>query len=222
MHLPLADSLVPTRFGMITSVLVGIMLALATDRIRSRSLPHGRLARRTWAVVLAMALLPLLPVPLPYTSRLPVPTFVTSGQWREYVAEGRTLVPVPIPENANPDGMRWAAATNLEFALPRGYFLGPNNGHSGDKAAFGAPPSKTATLLAAVAATGAPAKITEEQRRHARDELRYWNAAIVVLPARHKSADALRRTVDSLLGPGQRVSDVWLWDVRYLEYRSAS
>ncbi|MCU1647783.1 MAG: alg5, partial [Nocardia sp.] len=45
---------------------------------------------------------------------------------------------------------------------------------------------------------------------------RYWRADVLVLPPADHS-DALRRTVDQLLGfPAQQVDGVWLWDVRGL------
>ncbi|BCJ67193.1 hypothetical protein [Polymorphospora rubra] len=214
-HLPLLHFVVPTRFGMIASTLVGVILAVATDRVLSRRAAGvPGVSRRAWALALAMALVPLIPVALPARGRPAVPDFVTSGTWRSYVAEGQTVVPVPVTENGNADGLRWAAATRLDMSVPRGYFLGPSNGQDGDVAAFGAPPSQGAGLLARVAVSGVPADVDDRQRRLFIDDLRYWNAAIVVLPVRHLQAPALRRTVEDLLGPGQRVDDVWVWDVR--------
>ncbi|MEV7226282.1 MULTISPECIES: hypothetical protein [Polymorphospora] len=216
-HLPLLHFVVPTRFGMIASAVVGVMLAIATDRVlRGQAVGVPRINRQAWALGLAMALVPLIPVALPAHNRPPVPDFVTSGTWRSYVAEGQTVVPVPVTENGNADGLRWAAATRLDMSVPRGYFLGPRNAQDGDLAAFGAPPSHGAGLLARVASSGVPVEVDDRQRRLFRDDLRYWNAAIVVLPVRHDQAPALRHTVEDLLGPGQRVDDVWVWDVREL------
>ena len=40
----------------------------------------------------------------------------------------RTLVPVPLPEvTTGRAGMRWAALSGLDSAVPRGYFMGPAN-----------------------------------------------------------------------------------------------
>ncbi|MEV4727017.1 hypothetical protein AB0K29_25590, partial [Micromonospora humida] len=59
------------------------------------------------------------------------------------------------------------------------------------------------------------------QRRRSLDELRHWNAAVLVLPLRQQNAEPLRRTVEQLVGPARRELDVWVWDVRPLSARTA-
>ena len=44
----------------------------------------------------------------------------------------------------------------------------------------------------------------------------YHGSSGTYLPVKEKNADALRDTVDQIVGPGHRVSDVWVWDVRDL------
>jgi hypothetical protein len=213
-RLPVLDSVVPTRFGMITSVLVGIVLAAATDRIRGSGARYPAVARRLWIAALLVALVPVAPLPLREAKRPDVPDFITSGDWRPYVSEGQTLVPVPLPELDHPDGLRWAAAQHLDFRLPRGYFLGPRNGKAGDAGQFGAPASLTVNLLRDVATTGVAPPLGNTDRRRVQDDLRFWRAAIVVLLVEHPQAAGLRRTLEDVLGPARRVDDVWLWDVR--------
>ena len=49
----------------------------------------------------------------------------------------------------------------------------------------------------------------------ARSDVRYWKADAVALPDRGpRGRDNLKIVLDALYGPGQRVDDVWLWDVR--------
>jgi len=215
-RLPLLDAVVPTRFGMITSVVVGLLLAVGTDRALAVDLGNSRTVRGVVAAALAVALLPLAPVPLREVSRPPVPRFITAGLWRPYVGPGQSLVPVPIPAMGVTDGMRWAAAVNLDFTIPGGYFLAPRNATTGDPGRFGGRPSAITGMLQHVVDTGRTIKINDRQRRRALDELRHWRAAILVLPVKHDNANALRHTVDDLVGPGERVSDVWVWDVRTL------
>lgn len=216
MRLPLLDAVVPTRFGMITTVVVGLLLALATDRALALDFGDRRALRGLIAAGLAIALVPIAPTPLREVTRPAVPRFITSGDWRPYVGREQTLVPVPVPDMGNTQGMRWAAAVNLEFNIPGGYFLAPRNATTGDPGRFGGRPSGIAVLLQEVATTGQPAELTDRQRRRALDELRHWRAAIMVLPVKQDNAEALRRTVNQLAGPGHRVSDVWVWDVRAL------
>ncbi|MEQ4303224.1 hypothetical protein ABNF97_17850 [Plantactinospora sp. B6F1] len=218
---PLLDAVVPTRFGLITTVVIGLILALATDRAWKLEVADRRALRAVVVAALAIALVPILPLPLREVSRPPVPHFITSGQWRPYVGPDQTLVPVPIPAMGHTNGMRWAAAVNLDFRMPGGYFLAPRNGNTGDPGRFGGRPSGLSAVLDRVATSGQPATLNDRQRRRALDELRHWRAAVLVLPVRQDNAEALRSTVDQFAGPARRTADVWLWDVRALTNRTA-
>ncbi|EEP74153.1 hypothetical protein MCAG_04480 [Micromonospora sp. ATCC 39149] len=220
-RLPLLDAVVPTRFGMITTVVVGVLLALAVERVWSLRTAEARTMRTLGVAALVMALLPIAPMPLKVTSRPPVPKFITADRWRGYVAPDQTLVPIPVPSMGNTHGMRWAAATNLDFKIPGGYFLAPRNGNTGDPGRFGGRPSGIGELLEEVASTGRTPKLDDRQRRRSLDELRHWRAAILVLPVGQHNAEPLRRTVEDLVGPARRELDVWVWDVRTLTDPSA-
>ena len=215
-HAPLLDTVVPTRFGLITSVVVALLLAWAVDRAWNLEFGDRRTARTLVVATLVIALLPIMPMPLRVSSRPPVPDFITSGQWRDYVTEEQTLVPVPVPAMGHTHGMRWAASTNLDFKIPGGYFLAPRNGNSGDPGRFGGRPNGLGSVLDRVSTTGRTVTLTEPQRRRSLDDLRSWRAAILVLPIREHNAEPLRRTVQQIAGPGQRIDDVWVWDVRPL------
>ncbi|RKN26330.1 glycosyltransferase family protein [Micromonospora musae] len=218
-RLPLLDAVVPTRFGLITSVVVAVLLAIAVERAWSLRLPDRRTARTLTVAGLVLALLPIAPMPLSVVSRPPVPKFITADRWRAYVAPDQTLVPIPVPSMGNTNGMRWAAATNLDFKIPGGYFLAPRNGNTGDPGRFGGRPSGVGELLQEVATTGRTPKLDDRQRRRSLDELRHWRAAVLVLPFDQQNVEPLRRTVEQLVGPGRRELDVWVWDVRALTSR---
>ncbi|MDG4829797.1 hypothetical protein O7627_10845 [Solwaraspora sp. WMMD1047] len=243
--LPLVEMMMPTRLSLVTVGAVGVLLALAWDAVATAAAtrpatsvepdrsataaqpdqptrsagpegPADRPGRRWLPVVgyaaIALALLPLVPRPLPVQSVEPPPTFITSGDWRPYVPDGRTLVPVPIPSNVHGlSTLRWSALTLHEFPVPGGYFIGPGPEGLGQ---FGAPTRPTAALIYRVM-DGVEEPITGEQRAQAVEDLRFWNASVVVL-GDHPSADVLLPLMTDLLGPAQRVSDVWLWDVRPL------
>jgi hypothetical protein len=217
-RLPLLDAVVPTRFGMITTVVIGVLLAIAVERAWTTQ-PLAQHTRTLVGAGLVMALLPIAPMPLKVTSRPPVPDFITSDQWRRYVASDQTLVPVPVPSMGNTHGMRWAASTNLDFKIPGGYFLAPRNGNTGDPGRFGGRPSGVGEILQEVATTGRTPQLTDRERRRSLDELRYWRAAIMVLPVNQKNVEPLRQTVEQLVGPARRERDVWLWDVRPITAR---
>ncbi|MFG1951269.1 hypothetical protein [Micromonospora sp. NPDC048830] len=242
--LPLVEMMMPTRLALVTAAAVGVLLALAWDalarsgRPAAPRVPAPRAAAdsasatsaapaasagaawsgRRWLrpvgyAALALAVLPLVPRPLPAQQIDPPPRFITSGGWRPYVPEGRTLVPVPIPSNVHGlPTLRWSALTGHEFPIPGGYFIGPNELGEGT---FGAPNRPTSTLIYATMDSGTLPVVTEENRRQAVADLRYWRASVVVLGAHPREA-VLRELMTALLGPAQRVDDVWLWDVRPL------
>ncbi|MBE1488639.1 glycosyltransferase family protein [Plantactinospora soyae] len=213
-ELPVLDSVLPARFGLVVGTIMAILTALGVDaavtRLREGEIGAVRAPRLVAGGLLLAVLLPLLPRPVPTIPvGFPVPDFVTSGQWRPYVRDGRSLVPIPFPDVKDASGLRWAAITGVPFAVPGGYFLGPDaEGHG----RFGPPPRPTFELLSDVAATGERAEVSDADRANARTDLAYWRADVVVL-GRHRYADTLRETLDALLGPSRRVSDVWLWDV---------
>ncbi|WP_433289178.1 hypothetical protein [Micromonospora sp. CA-244673] len=224
-NLPLVEMMMPTRLSLVVAAAVGVLLALAWDALSGRgrppvpaqrtgSAPPGSRRRRLrlvgYAAIVA-ALLPLFPRPLPAQQIDPPPHFITAGGWRPYVPDGRTLVPVPIPSNVHGlPTLRWSALTEQAFPIPGGYFIGPNEVGEG---VFGAPNRPTSTLIYATMDANKVPPLTEENRRQALDDLRFWKASVVVLGANPREA-VLRDLMTALLGPPQRVDDVWLWDVR--------
>jgi hypothetical protein len=214
--LPILDSVVPTRFGFVVTIAVGVLLALATQQVwdyAARRTHSGRW-RGAWILVLAIGLVPVAPTPLDTRSQSPVPRFITEGAWRSYVRDGKAVVPLPYPTPNHTDGMRWAAAADAGFAIPGGYFLFPSDGIEGRSASFGSPLRPTSQLLDKVESTGVAPRVSDLERRAAVEDLRFWEADLVVLPADERNAGALRGTVEALLGPAELVQDVWLWPVR--------
>ncbi|MDG4792327.1 hypothetical protein [Micromonospora sp. WMMD1082] len=233
--LPLVEMMMPTRLTLVTTAALGVLLALAWDTVAGNQrppVPAQRTAeapgtagtpgsatrlRHRWQrpigyAAITLAVLPLLPSPLPAEPIDPPPTFITSGAWRPYVPQGRTLVPVPIPSNVHGlSTLRWSALTGHEFPIPAGYFIGPNLDGEG---VFGAPNRPTSTLIYRTMDAGhLPDELTDENRRQAVEDLRFWRASVVVLGA-HPREPVLRELLTALLGDPQRVDDVWLWDVR--------
>lgn len=203
--LPVIDGALPQRYAMAVVPLVAVVLAFALHR--ARRLP-GR-ARFVAPLAAGVALLPLVPTPLPTEPRAPVPSFVAEGHWRDCVEPGGVLVPVPPPTPRDPEPMRWAAAANAEFALPEGFFIGPY-GRDG-RASVGTYKRPTSQLLAEVAETGQMPPVTDEHRRQAQRDLEFWGAGCVVLGPGHRHETPLRSVLVDLLGPGTRMADAWVW-----------
>lgn len=242
--LPLVEMMMPTRLTLVVAAAVGVLLALTWDAAHRQGRPVADQPRvpaqrvgeaapatsdepsppapvaagRRWLrpvgyAAVALAVLPLFPRPLPAQQIDPPPHFISAGGWRPYVPEGRTLVPVPIPSNVHGlPTLRWSALTRQEFPVPGGYFIGPNELGEG---VFGAPNRPTSTLIYSTMDKGAVPVLTDENRRQAVEDLRFWRASVVVLGAHPREA-VLRELVTGLIGPPQRVDDVWVWDVRAL------
>ena len=212
-HVPIIDLVSVTRFGMVTATIAGVLLALATDRVRDWPVPN----RRWFQVGLALALVPLAPKPLPTVAADPLPAFLTQGTWRAYVTGDRTLVTVPLPEvTTGRAGVRWAALTHLAYRSPRGYFMGPVNPPADRTGSWNAPRRFTVDLLWRVREYGDRPEITDADRAGIRADLVFWRAAVVVLVPNSRNGDALLATLTAALGPPRLVGGVQLWDVRSL------
>lgn len=218
--LPVLHSVVPTRWSLAITPIIGLLLAYGAERVRELAAryPDRRSQIRFGTVtVLAMALVPLLPTPLPTRRLEPTPEFVTSGAWRPYLAGGRSVVTLPLPDTEYTEPLRWSAQTRLAMPIARGYFLGPDTRPGKDRVAlFTAPPRPTSSFFASIRRTGEVPAVTAQTRRNAVEDLRYWRAGVVIL-GRHERADALRAGMTELTGiEPTHTGGVWLWDVRPL------
>jgi hypothetical protein len=215
-HAPLFDSALPGRLALIVAALAGVLLALGLDRLSELKRP------RLVAAAVTVGLLPIVPAPLLTMQRSPVPHFISSGHWREYVRPGGTLVPAPLPSDWLPDGQRWQAAALAggggTFRIPAGFFLGPDPSGRGR---IGPVPRWTQTTFSWVALAGErPLAITPVMQAEARADLEYWGGNVVVLPdsggrgnrwARNHAL--LLEVATELYGQPTHVDDVWLWRV---------
>lgn len=212
-QLPLLESVVPVRFGLVLLPVAGALLALtieAVGRLPQRSTTGMPIRRLSYALVV-LSLVPLLPLPL-LTHRGPaVPRFFTAGTWRAYVPAGRTLVTVPLTSSKHSEAMHWWAQSGADFAFPGGYFIGP--GTQPDSALFGPPPRPTDLLLASIADGAKVPKVTGRMRDGLIADLRFWRAGAMVLGDREPRVDVLRELVTDLVGEGVRTGGVTVWDV---------
>jgi hypothetical protein len=225
--LPVFDSAVPTRFSLLVLPIVAVLVALATDRalapgsadrtLRSPS-TQSRLGQAglAWCLLLAVALVSVIPTPVPTQQLAATPAFFATGEWRQYVSTDETVLPVPLPGPGTVDSMFWTAQSGLSFALPRGYFLGPDPTH-GNVASFGATPRPTATLISKVLVDDEPAVVHKSDRRQAIADLKYWRVAVIVQEPDSTDDRALRETVSDLVGVKPKfIGGLWVWDVRDL------
>ncbi|WP_238012661.1 hypothetical protein KZZ52_55670 [Dactylosporangium sp. AC04546] len=206
--LPVVESALPTRFALAAIPLLAYVLARVVDA----AVTQTETLRLLVPVAVVAALAPLAPVPLPTQERPAAPRFFTEGYWRTFAPADGTIVPVPLPDSRDPQAMRWAAAAGVGFATPQGWFIGPY-GRDG-RAAVGIYPRPTAQLLQRAAQGGTAPELTDKDRVALRRDIAYWRASSFVLADWQPGHAALKATLDGLLGPGERVADVWVWRAR--------
>lgn len=216
-RLPLLESVLESRFALACVPLIGILLALATQRVlraRPRMAEWRVPLRVIWFSALLTALLPIVPTELRVTERPDVPEFFAEGTWREFVHPGGSVVVAPLPDPGNAEALHWQVRAGLQFPLAEGYFVGP--GEDPARGTYGAVRRETSSLLEDVADSGEVPEIGESERSEAVRDLRFWRADVVVL-AQQRHRDELRKTLDLLLdGSGRLVDGVWFWDVGHL------
>jgi hypothetical protein len=207
---PVIDLVSVTRFAMVPAMVAGVLLAFAIDRIRD----YPALTRKRFRIGMVLALVPLIPKPLPIVEGVPMPEFLTAGLWRQYVPEGRTLVTVPLPDvTTGRTGQRWATLNNFDYATPRGYFMGPADPPWDDTGSWQAPHRYTSQLLWSVREYGYSPALTDTDRQRIREDLAYWRAAVVVLIPDDRNVAAQRATLVDALGSPELVGGVEIWRV---------
>jgi len=203
--LPLLNHVITGRFALVLIPLMGALLALTVPLIKG----IDETRRRRLAVLgLVVALVPILPVPIPVRGRATVPEFISSGEWRKWIAPGQSLVTIPLTSEEFPSAMEWQHSSS-DFKLAGGYFLGPDDT---GRARFGAQPRPTAAIMRETYKTGRVPVVTDAMRRQFREDAAYWNAAAFVLPdAQTTSWLPLRWLMNALAGRPHEVSDVTVW-----------
>jgi hypothetical protein len=219
---PVLNSAVPTRWAMAIAPVVGIVLALgcqrASDLVRSQPSARGPV-RVAMITAVAMALVPLAPTPLPTAPMDPIPSFVTSGMWRQYVDDQHTVVALPLPDNSYPDPLRWSAITGQDMRIAGAYALLPNQNplDPSDQTALFAPPWRpTSGLMASIRQGNPIPEITDTRREMTLADLRYWKAGVIVLTPQVRDTELLRAMSDLLGFQPTWKGGAWIWDVRTL------
>lgn len=221
-HRPLFESVIEGRVAMVCAPALGMLLALALERLVPERLAPEPVAgtsirvltgaRLVGLAAVVAALLPIVPAPLRTVPREKVPAFIADGTYKSYVREGESLVPVPLPDPGYAEALHWQTAAHLGFKLPGGYFNGP---WGPDRIGiYGAVPRATSNLFSDVRNSGtAPDLEIRSWRQQARADFAYWKAGVLVL-APQAGDEALRKTVQDLTGdPGTWVGGVWVWDL---------
>jgi hypothetical protein len=175
-HLPLFDSVVPTRLTLFVTPLIAILLALAVARAaegRTRSDGTGavdaggglgRIGAATLVAAVLAALGLIAPTPIDVAPNSATPHFFTSGAWRRVIGDGGCVLPVHLDWDENVDVMQWQLAADLRFVTPGGYYLAPAPTGTDRRANFGPEYLRTVQRLLTVADRSVPARRTTTPR----------------------------------------------------------
>ncbi|GAA1628959.1 hypothetical protein [Actinoplanes couchii] len=203
-HIPVIDLVSVTRFAMVPAAVAGVLLAFAADRVPAPK-------KKIFWIGMVLALVPLIPKPLPVVQGDPMPPFLTEGTWKRYVAEGKTLVTVPLPDvTTGRTGQRWATLNNLDYPTPRGYFMGPADPPYDDTGSWQAPHRYASELLWSVREYGY-LPVVDRERFLA--DLDYWRAGVVVLIPGSRNEAMLKSVLVEVLGEPQSVGGVEIWPI---------
>ena len=188
-HLPLAESVLATRFGLFAPMAAGAVVAIVLTRVHSRWSPLAA------AAVAAVLLAPLLPRPLQVEAVAITPE--STMRALATVPTGDTVLVVPFPTATQTAPLRWQVDAGFGYRMPGGYFTGP--GPDGHAYIGGDAPRATEALLTEVLDTQVEFGITAEDRAAATADLAYWGVDTVVLGPSQDSA-VLERTLTALFG----------------------
>ena len=154
--LPLLESALPDRFSLVADGAAAALLAFAVDAAVPAfaafaaqcpprlGLPRLSAGWRPAAVVMAaavLAVLPIVPKPLPAAVATPVPP-----GWSEAFAALRlppsaSVLVVPVPMSTFTEPLRWQADTGEPRSMVGGYFMGPGPHGRGYIDGKGTPPA---------------------------------------------------------------------------------
>ena len=249
--LPLLNAALPDRFALVADGAAAALLAFAVDAAvpafaafaaRPRQwgprpgwrpgLGRPRLAAgwRPAAVVLAgavLAVLPIVPAPLPAVTANPVPPGWTAAFGALRLPSSASVLTVPVPMSTFTEPLRWQASTGQPASLVGGYFIGPAwNGRSYIDGSGLPGAARYLNLIWACSPASLPTTVKAEvpagvcQATNVkgvgpakmRDQIKAWRVSAVV--AVTTSGSVLAQYLTSLLGqPSVVISDVIAWRV---------
>jgi hypothetical protein len=130
--LPLLASVIPDRFSIVADGAAAALLAFVIDAtvpvVRSR-LPKVLAAGRKPVIAVMscamLAVVPLIPRPLPPTDVTPLPAGWTAAFTDLHLPAGANVLVVPIPLATFTSPLRWQAESGEPRTMVGGYYMGP-------------------------------------------------------------------------------------------------
>jgi hypothetical protein len=125
-NLPVVSQMLPDRLSILADGLAAVVLAVALDRAMSAA-DQPRWRRQGIPVAIAaIAVLPLIPLPLHTTQAAAVPAGYRAAFSRLALPRDARVLVVPVPYGHVSQALRWYAETGYPGSMNGGYFIGPN------------------------------------------------------------------------------------------------
>jgi hypothetical protein len=169
--LPVLSAALPDRFSIVADGAAAALLAWCADAavpalatLAGRRLPWLASGARPAAVVMslaALAVLPIVPRPLPAAAATPVPPGWPAAFSALDLPASASVLTVPVPMSTFTEPLRWQAGTGQPAALVGGYFMGPAASGHADTDGAGLPQAgRYLNILWSESGTGLPASLT--------------------------------------------------------------
>jgi hypothetical protein len=173
--LPVLSAALPDRFSIVADGAAAALLAFCADAAVpalaafALSLPGRRLhwlasGGRPAAAVMSLAVLAVLPIvprPLPAAAATPVPPGWSAAFAALHLPASADVLVVPIPMSTFTEPLRWQADTGQPATLVGGYFMGPDgSGHAYTDGRGLSQAGQYLNLLWAESGAGLPASLT--------------------------------------------------------------
>jgi hypothetical protein len=212
--LPVTGSVIPDRFSIVADGAAAAAFAFGFDAARRRWPGASRIV----AGLAVIAVIPIVPAPLPATSAPPVPSGWTATISALRLPAQAHVVVVPIPVSTFTQPLRWQADTGQPASMVGGYFMGPTwtgqsatdgNGLSSEAMYLNQLWAQSAGVSVATVAT-LPVNEIYPDYAQMRAQFRGWRISAVVAVTSPRSA--LGRFLTGLLGqPTARTGQVLGW-----------
>ena len=125
-HLPVLSQMLPNRLSILADGLAAVVLAVSLDLALSAS-EQPRWRRQGIPVAIAaIAVLPLIPLPMHTSQVAGVPAGYRAAFTRLALPRDARVLVVPVPYGGVWQPLRWYAETGYPGSMIGGYFIGPN------------------------------------------------------------------------------------------------
>jgi hypothetical protein len=239
--LPLLESALPDRFSLVADCAAAALLAFAVDAavpaftaFAARRLRPLSAGWRPAAVVMAaavLAVLPIVPKPLPAAAAAPVPAGWTETFAALRLPPSASVLVVPVPMSTFTEPLRWQAGTGEPRSLVGGYFMGPGPHGKGYIDGNGTPraglylnalwvfsqaglPGGPAAGVPPNARSGATGGLPVKTVTNAKMLRQIWAWRVSAVVAVARPASQLGRYLTAILGsPAVTAGDVTAWRI---------